>query len=109
MADLYVFPTKYNHKSLPKSYNEIGAIDLPLSILEAMACNLPLIATPFGALPRIFREGNSFFYFQDVNDLLVKLEEAKGMKNVGTRLMVKSYDWNEIVEDLNKLYEELIS
>lgn len=41
-ADLYLFPAP------PESE---GAIELPLSVLEAMACRVPVISTPFGALP----------------------------------------------------------
>lgn len=41
-ADLYLFP--------PPPETE-GAIELPLGVLEAIACGLPVISTPFGALP----------------------------------------------------------
>jgi len=109
MADLYVFPTKYDHKKLPESYNKVGAIDLPLSILEAMSCNLPVITTPFGALPRIFIEGNGLYYFQSVKELVAKLHEVKRKKSVETRMMIKSYDWNYIIDKLDKVYEEILS
>jgi glycosyltransferase involved in cell wall biosynthesis len=41
-ADLYLFT--------PPPEIE-GAIELPLGVLEAIACGLPVISTPFGALP----------------------------------------------------------
>lgn len=41
-CDLYLFP--------PPPEQE-GAIELPLSVLEALACQRPVVATPFGALP----------------------------------------------------------
>ncbi|MEM7441329.1 MAG: glycosyltransferase family 4 protein [Pseudomonadota bacterium] len=41
-ADLYLFP--------PPPESE-GAIELPLGVLEAIACKVPVISTPFGALP----------------------------------------------------------
>lgn len=41
-ADLYLFPASPELE---------GAIDLPLSVVEAMACRCPVIATEFGALP----------------------------------------------------------
>lgn len=41
-SDVYLFP-------LPPEQN--GAIELPLSVLEAVACGVPVISTPFGALP----------------------------------------------------------
>jgi len=41
-ADLYLFPASPELE---------GAIDLPLSVVEAMSCHCPVIATQFGALP----------------------------------------------------------
>ena len=41
-ADLYLFPAP------PEG---AGAIELPLSVLEALACSCPVITTRFGALP----------------------------------------------------------
>ena len=75
MADLYVFPVAYDHNKLPESYNEIGAIDTPLSVLEAMACNLPVITTPFGALPRIFSEKEGL-YFCSNEEKVVELSKV---------------------------------
>jgi glycosyltransferase involved in cell wall biosynthesis len=41
-ADLYLFPAPPDQD---------GAIELPLSVLEAIACGTPVISTEFGALP----------------------------------------------------------
>ncbi len=43
-ADLYLFPA---------SDAEGGAIDLPLSVLEALAVGVPVLTTPFGATPEV--------------------------------------------------------
>jgi len=51
-ADCYVFPTM-DHKA---------AVQIPLSILEAMATNLPIITTRFGGLPDFFPEVKGFTY-----------------------------------------------
>ncbi|HEU4658600.1 MAG TPA: glycosyltransferase [Capillimicrobium sp.] len=45
-ADLYVFPVEHAR----------GSIEVPLSVLEARACGLPVIATRFGALPDLFAD-----------------------------------------------------
>jgi glycosyltransferase involved in cell wall biosynthesis len=66
-ADLYLFPPP------PQSQ---GAIELPLSVLEAISCGLPVVSTPFGALPEAlagvagvhFAEGDAFA--QSVEDLI---------------------------------------
>lgn len=66
-ADLYLFP--------PPPQSE-GAIELPLSVLEAVSCGLPVVSTPFGALPEalagvagvLFADANNFA--QTVEDLI---------------------------------------
>lgn len=68
-ADLYLFT--------PPAETE-GAIELPLSVLEALACKRPVVSTPFGALPEVlhdtpgvkFADGNDF-----VNAVLDWLED----------------------------------
>ena len=42
-ADLYVFPG---------TEEEGGAVDLPLTVLEALACGTPVLSTRFGSLPQ---------------------------------------------------------
>lgn len=42
-ADCYLFPVR----------SSIDSIELPLSVLEAMACNLPVVTTRFGGLPEL--------------------------------------------------------
>ena len=43
-ADAYAFPTVQAN----------NATEIPISILEALACGLPVVTTPYGAIPRVF-------------------------------------------------------
>ena len=58
-ADCYLFPVS----------NPTGALEFPLSVVEASACNLPVITTPFGALPEIIREGEGFPYIRSFAEI----------------------------------------
>lgn len=107
-ADLYVFPIEDDKTGMPDSYNQIGAIDLPLSILEAMGCNLPIITTQFGALPRLFNPQDGFVFAQR-KELIMDLIQAMPAKlDAGTRTMVAPLDWNQVVEGLERRYRMLI-
>ena len=48
LSDCYVFPTT------DRRY----CVEMPLSVLEAMSCNLPMLTTRFGALPGVFEEAS---------------------------------------------------
>lgn len=99
IADCYVFPTK------DKSY----AIEIPLSILEAMACNLPIITTNFGGLSRIFKEENGFFFMKDEDDIGNKLENLRNNDlEIKTRDMVLFLSWYNIAQNLSNIYENLV-
>jgi glycosyltransferase involved in cell wall biosynthesis len=51
-SDAYLFPT----------VAAAEAVQLPLSVIEAMACGVPVVSTRFGVLPELFPESASFRY-----------------------------------------------
>ncbi len=93
-ADWYVFPV----------VDESNSIRAPLSVLEAMGCNLPVLATRFGALPDMFDPGNGLVY---VSDIGATDETTLEIESVHTRPKVERYGWSAIVEQVEKLYGEL--
>ena len=108
MADLYVFPTKYRHDRLPQSYDEIGAVDMPLSVIEAMSCNLPVITSRFGALQRLFQPGDGLHYAKDETDIIAKVKNYSFKNVCETRQKVLPYDWNRIAVRIELEYQDLI-
>jgi glycosyltransferase involved in cell wall biosynthesis len=96
LADAYLFPV----------VSDNAAIGVPLSVLEAMSCNLPIITTRFGGLPIMFREDAGFFYFDQADELTKLIEATSGLKKCTTREMVATYDWKTIAQAILK--EEII-
>ena len=57
-ADIYLFP-------VPPNPNAPSSIDWPLSALEAAACDLPILATRFGALPEAWSDRAGVAFYDD--------------------------------------------
>jgi glycosyltransferase involved in cell wall biosynthesis len=108
-ADLYVFTIHDNGVNLPGGYNQVGAIDLPLSVLEAMACNLPIFTTRFGALPRLFKDDDGFHYFDDESELIQQVNNYAYHKTCKNREKVSPYDWNKIILRIEKEYQNILN
>lgn len=83
MADCYVFPV----------HSARGSVEIPLSVLEAMACNLPVVSTPFGELPRLFPPGDGIHYVANDAALADAVRQALAEKPVRTRARVQGYSW----------------
>jgi glycosyltransferase involved in cell wall biosynthesis len=98
LADCYVFPTPTG----------IGAIEHPLSVMEAMACNLPIVTKRFGALPRIFAPGDGLYFVDSDTELKAKVKQVRYTKNtVATRNKVIAMDWDVIALQILTRYQDL--
>ena len=83
LSDCYVFPVS----------SKTSSIDVPLSVLEAMACNLPVVTTQFGGLASLFQGGPGLSYVQDTDEIpeAVRMCASRPSR---TREMVAPYDWS---------------
>lgn len=101
LSDCYLFPT------LPE--NKLNAIEIPLSVLEAMSCNLPVITTNFGALPRVFEEGDGLIFVAKEEEFIDALERVRSTNtDIKTREKVLPYAWEKVAWRLEGIYEKLI-
>lgn len=99
LSDCYIFPT----------IDSKACIETPLSILEAMACNLPVITTKFGAIPDLFNESNGFFYINQENDIIKLIEDIKNNKiQIDNRKKVYPYSWDNIIIKMVNIYGKLL-
>ncbi len=86
VADCYLFPVR----------SPDASIGVPLSVLEAMACNLPVVTYRFGGLPLLFSEGNGLIYASSQDELHQGLKTASQLPSVHTRKMVESLSWDKL-------------
>ena len=92
LADAYVFPV----------VSPNNAIEIPLSVLEAFACDLAVASTRFGGLPRLFEgQGCRGLRFVDSPAELVSAVEQLGRSGeAGTRALAEPYAWANIAATL---------
>lgn len=93
MADVYFFPVVEYGK----------CIDVPLSCLEAAACNKPVVTTDYGEMKEFIGEDGFFFIDSfDKDSLIEKIQSAIDLKQINTRQAVLEYDWDNSILKFEK-------
>lgn len=100
LSDCYIFPTM----------KEQASIEIPLSLLEAMACNLPIITTKFRGIKDIFKEGDGLFFIDKPEEIMNLLHKVKQLKprDIKNRERIINYSWDKLYPQLEKIYENLL-
>lgn len=93
LSDVYLFPVE----------SDESCIDVPLSVLEAASCGIPVVATKYGELKEL--QGEKGFYFLDSaepDELNLAIEKAIKEK-ISPRKSVIQYDWDGSVNYLERI------
>ncbi len=90
LSDLYIFPV----------LDEGGCIGIPLTILEAIANNIPVLTTDYGSIKRTFSSNSIALYFDEPSNFNKKVEQIK--KN-NKQIKCSGY---ETISNINTLYHK---
>ncbi|MFZ5633031.1 MAG: glycosyltransferase family 4 protein [Bacillota bacterium] len=100
MADCYVFPV----------FKEFSCIDMPLSVLEAMACNIGVITSKYQALPKVIKESEGVIFIDRHSNIInIVNSNLASFKKSKNRNKVLSYSWENITKKLEIYYREIIN
>jgi glycosyltransferase involved in cell wall biosynthesis len=85
---------------------------LPMAILEAMACGIPVVSTRIGGIPEAVRNGDTgFLLSRDVASLKVVVEglldhpgRLMTLSENTRRLFAARFDIAEIVQEYHQVY-----
>jgi len=126
IKDRVIFTGKVSDNDLPKYYNlaDIFAFPtlriegLPLVVMEAMACKVPVVASRIGGIPTVIENEKDGLLIRpnDLEDLkdkiLMLLEDEKFAKRIGKNArnkIIKKFSLDKMVDDTIKVYEEVMS
>ncbi len=89
LADVYVFPTRSRE----------DAVAMPLSVLEALASDLPVVSLKFGALPERLGSAPGVHLVDSSEELVARALEVP-QQGAATRHLAQPYAWSAIVDRL---------
>jgi glycosyltransferase involved in cell wall biosynthesis len=101
LADISVTPTLFE--------------GLPIVLLEAMACGLPVITTDISDNSDLVRNGENGYLVapadsRAISEAVIKIWQGKDMERMGKRSLeiVEGYDWPRVAEGAIAQYEKMI-
>jgi glycosyltransferase involved in cell wall biosynthesis len=89
-SDIYIFPVQ----------SSTSAMEFPLSVLEAMSCNLPILTTNFGGIETYFSETDWFKYYNDDTEMLTEANLLLAAPECKNRdIILRSFSWDKVFDN----------
>lgn len=99
LSDCYIFPVKPGKSILN-----------PLSVMEAMSCDLPVITIEFEGLKTFFEAGGGLTFVQQDAEILDAVKNIKETNILPkTRAKVEPYSWANVAREIVRTYQRLMN
>lgn len=124
LRDMIYFVDSIPHYDLPEYYSAAAVLVIPSTYeacpkvaLEAMACEIPVVATSVGGIPELISHGKTGLLVrldqvgEMVNALAYTLSNpssAKRMGLEGRKRVEKHFTWKKTAEKVDEIYEEIL-
>ncbi len=80
------------------------------SVVEAMACGTPVIASARGSMPEIVRDGESGFLVENLDEAVAAVRRVERLDRAAVRASVEQrFDVNRMVDDYLALYRRIVN
>lgn len=99
LSDCYIFPV----------VDDLGAIEFPLTVLEAMACNVPVVTTRFKSLSYFLTAGEGLYFYDNEQELVQYINQIMSGVRTTLRERVLPFSWDKIAKALENIYGSIVA
>lgn len=122
LTDYVDLPGWVSNENYPKYLNQLRLLvlssyteGLPYTILEAMTCGTPVLATPVGAIPDIIIDGKTGFIMEDNLPECIAENVSRAMRSPnldkiaenGRRFVEENFTFEKTTENWNRILNKL--